>query len=152
MKQSIRIALFAALALASSPVAFAAEWVTLIETADARLTLNPEGRKSESGLHFAQYRIDFKQPRKLPDGKSVSSSTMSVMVSCSAQSVALVESVAHSEAGGKGTVVLRDKVASPVANRVTQGSSDELIYKAVCRPPAAPAKPASPLSPAPAKK
>jgi hypothetical protein len=149
MKPTQRIALFAAITL--SCAAYAAEWQTLIETADARLALNPEGRKTAAGVHTVEYRIDFKQPRKLPDGKAVSSSTMTVMVSCPAQTVALTQTVAHAEAGGKGAVAMRDKVATPVANRVMPGSSDELVYKAVCAPAAAPAKPAAP-APAPAKK
>lgn len=149
MKQPSRIALFALVTLASA--AFAAEWQALIETADARLLLNPE-RKAAPGGQSVQYRIDFKQPRKLPDGKTVNSSTMTVMVSCPGQTVALTDTVAHSEAGGKGIVVMRDRIASPVANRVLPGSSDELVYKAVCAPAAAaPAKPASP-APAPARK
>jgi hypothetical protein len=151
MNRSKRLALFAALCLGQP--AFAADWVQLADNALVTLSLNPD-RKTEAGGQVVQYRIDFKEPRKFPDGKTLSSSTMTVLVSCPAQTLALTETVAHSGTAGTGTEVLREKVKAPVANRVMPGSSDEIIFTAVCPgaklAPAVPARPA-PAAPAPAK-
>jgi hypothetical protein len=129
----------------------AADWPTIFEAANARLTISPTGRKMADGTHVVQYRIEFKDDNRTPSGQPFKSSTMTVLVSCEAKTVALTGYVANAEPGGKGAEVTRETIAKPTAQKVTPGSSDEKIWTAVCAPqPAAPAVPATATAARPA--
>jgi hypothetical protein len=117
----------------------AADWPMIFEAANARLSINPSGRKMADGTHVVQYRIDFAEASRTPAGKPFKSSTMTVFVSCDAKTVTLTGYVAHAEAGGQGVEVARETIAKPTPQKVVPGSSDDKIWSAVCAPPA-PAK------------
>jgi hypothetical protein len=147
MKFAVRTAAIGILVVCAH--AEAADWPTLFEAGNVRLSLSPAGRKMADGTHIVQYRIDFKEENRTPAGKPFKSSTMTVLVSCDAKTVALTGYVANADAGGKGAEATRETVAKPTPQKVLPGSSDEKIWTAVCAPqPAAPAKPATPALPA----
>jgi len=153
MKPALRLVFLALLALSNA--ASAAEWTSLADNAAMRLSLNPARSKAKDGANVTQYRLDFKSPQKDAEGKTYQSSTMTVNVSCTAKTVALTEYQVHAAPGGQGAVLKTEKVAAPVATKVAAGSSDELVWNAVCEPkaataPATTAAPAAPPAPKPA--
>jgi hypothetical protein len=146
MKFPVRLACFALLAV--STTALAAEWLPLLDGPGVRMSLNPSGRKTPDGRHVIQYRIDFKEAQKTPDGKTYKSSTVWAVIGCKQRTIAAVELAAHADEGGKGKEVMSQKIAKPEPKPVS-GGSEELLWNAVCAPP----KPAAaPPAPAPAKK
>jgi hypothetical protein len=149
MKHPLRLAILAV--LAAAPSAFAADWQQLGDNAAMKLSLSPDVRKGSDGASVTQYRLDFKSPQKNAEGKMYQSSTMTVSVSCPTKTVALSEFVVHTSPGGQGPVVMTQKVATPTATKVAAGSSDELVWNAVCAPKPA-AAPAPATAPAAAPK
>jgi hypothetical protein len=141
MKFPLRLACLALLAL--STTALAAEWLSLVDNPQVRMSLNPAGQKTADGRHIVQYRLDFKEPQKTPDGIAYRSTTVMAVIACKQKTIAGVNFAVHSEAGGKGKQVIGHKNDKPEPKAIN-GGSEELLWNAVCP------KPNSSASPAPA--
>jgi hypothetical protein len=144
------LAMLALLAVAAS--AHAADWRTLADTNVGKLSYDAASVKPQGTQTAFQYRVDFKAPQKNPGtGKVYRSTVTDGMLGCKEKFIGMAQLVAYSEPEGKGDTVDRVTFAKPSLNAIVTGSSDEMLWKAVCPQPAAPAPAATPPA-APAAK
>jgi hypothetical protein len=142
------LAMLALLAMAAS--AHAADWRTLADTNVGKLSYDAASVKPQGAQTSVQYRVDFKAPQKNPGtGKVYRSTVTEGLLGCKEKFIGMAQLVAYSEPEGKGDTVDRVTFAKPALNAIVVGSSDEMLWKALCPAPApAAAPPAAPAAPA----
>ncbi len=146
MQAAARLVILAAAALLGTAHA-AADWRLLADTAVGKLSLDAGSMKPAGPQTAFQYRVDFKTPQKnAGTGKTYRSTVTDALVSCKEKTMAMKQLVAYADVDGKGEAVDRVSFATAAPTPIATGSSDEVLWKAVC-PGAAPA-PASMPPPA----